>query len=65
MVREQRSWRAVEVRLLDASGTELGSGRLAPSGFPAWATAHARGVGSARAGAQALVRFAELLRSSG
>jgi predicted acylesterase/phospholipase RssA len=53
--------RSVEARLLEAAGSELGAGRLAPTGRPAWATVHARGVGSMLEGARALARFARLV----
>jgi predicted acylesterase/phospholipase RssA len=62
--REQRPWGTVQARLLDAAGSELGRGRLGPVGTPAWATVHARGVGSPGAGARALARFAKLLLRS-
>ena len=65
LVRDQGAWRAVEARLLDAAGVELGDGRLVPTGLPAWARTHARGVASALAGARALARFAGLMRSAG
>ncbi len=62
LVREAGAWRSVEARLLRDGGDELGSGRLAPRGLPAWATVHARGVGSAVEGARAVTRFARLVR---
>jgi hypothetical protein len=62
IVREPGAWRAADVRLLDDSGTLIGAGRLAVTGLPAWATVHARGVGSMLAGGRALARFAGLLR---
>ncbi|HEU0317210.1 MAG TPA: patatin-like phospholipase family protein, partial [Solirubrobacteraceae bacterium] len=65
LVRDQRAWRTVEVRLCDAAGGELGHGRLAPTGLPAWARTHARGVASMLAGARALARFAGIVRGSG
>lgn len=65
LVRDQGAWRTVEARLLDDAGVELGRGRLVPTGLPAWARTHARGVASALAGARALARFAGLIRSAG
>jgi predicted acylesterase/phospholipase RssA len=62
LVRLGGAWRSVEARLLAAGGAELGSGRLAPRGIPAWATVHARGVGSAAEGARAVTHFARLVR---
>lgn len=56
-----RRGRGPEARLLDAGGLEIGCGRLAAVGLPAWATVHARGVGSAAEGARALARFAWLV----
>jgi predicted acylesterase/phospholipase RssA len=61
LVREQGTWGTVQARLLDATGDPLGEGRLAPSGAPAWATLHARGVGSIAEGARAVTRFARLV----
>jgi predicted acylesterase/phospholipase RssA len=62
IVREPGAWRAADVRLLDDSAGLIGAGRLAATGLPAWATVHARGVGSMLAGGRALARFARLLR---
>jgi predicted acylesterase/phospholipase RssA len=62
LVREQRHWGSVRARLLEASaGRELGSGALESVGTPAWATTHARGVGSLAEGARTLARFAKLI----
>jgi hypothetical protein len=61
LVREQRSWGAVQARLLDDAGGELGSGRLRAVGTPALATLHARGVGSMVEGARTVTRFARLV----
>jgi len=65
LVRERRTWRSVEARLLDGGGTVIASGRLAVTGLPPWATLHARGVASARQGAQAVGRFLELALRDG
>lgn len=61
LVREQRHWRVLEARLIDATDGELGAGRVTPAGRPAWATLHARGVGSAAEGARAVTRFLRLV----
>jgi predicted acylesterase/phospholipase RssA len=62
LTREQRRWGTVQARLLQtAEGREIGSGTLQAVGTPAWATTHARGVGSLTEGAKALARFARLL----
>jgi predicted acylesterase/phospholipase RssA len=62
IVREPGAWRTADVRLCDPAGGLIGAGRLVGSGLPAWATVHARGVGSMLAGARAVGRFASLLR---
>lgn len=64
LVRDERKWGLVEARLTDEVGGELGIGRLRPVGRPAWMTLHARGVGSAAEGAQAVIRFLKLVLSS-
>lgn len=61
LIREQGAWSTVQARLLDATGDPLCGCRLAPSGAPAWATLHARGVGDLAEGAKAVTRFARLL----
>jgi predicted acylesterase/phospholipase RssA len=63
IVREPGAWRTADVRLWGDAGGELGAGQLVATGpLPAWATVHARGVGSMRDGGRALVRFAQLMR---
>jgi hypothetical protein len=64
LVREQRSWSSVRARLLNDAGEELGAGRLRATGTPAWATVHARGVGSTSEGARAVARFARIVLTS-
>jgi hypothetical protein len=63
-VRDQRSWSHVDARLLDSSGAELGVARLSVAGRPAWATLHARGVGSMAEGARAVTRFLRIVLRS-
>ena len=63
LTRELRAWRTVAARLIDTSDGELGSGKLTPTGPPAWVTVHARGVGSAAEGTRAVIRFARLVVS--
>jgi predicted acylesterase/phospholipase RssA len=64
LVREQRSWGTVHMRLIDNARGELGSGQLQVSGTPGWATLHARGVGSMAEGARAVARFAHTVLAS-
>lgn len=59
--RDQRRWGQVDARLLDPSGTEVAADRLLATGRPAWATLHARGVGSMAEGARAVTRFLRLV----
>lgn len=62
LIREQRRWGQVQARLVEGGdGRVLGSGVLRAVGTPAWATTHARGVGSPAEGARALSHFAKLL----
>ena len=61
LARKQRAWDAVDARLLDDIGNTIGAGILAREGKPAWATLHARGVGSAVEGARAVTRFVALI----
>jgi predicted acylesterase/phospholipase RssA len=63
LVRGRRHWGAVRARLLTDQGEELGNGSLGSVGTPAWATVHARGVGSAAEGARTTARFARLALS--
>jgi hypothetical protein len=65
LTRRQRCWWRVHARLLDGAGGELGAGGLCAEGTPAWATVHARGVGSALEGARGVARFAEILLTPG
>jgi predicted acylesterase/phospholipase RssA len=61
LVRDHMRWEHVDARLLDAAGDELGRGHVRAIGRPAWATVHARGVGSMADGARAMTRFLRLL----
>jgi hypothetical protein len=63
LIRDQRRWGVVEARLLDSGGAELANARLTTLGRPAWATLHARGVGSLAEGVSAMTRFLRLVLS--
>ena len=61
--RSRRRWQDVHARLVDDRGATIGEGRLRAQA-PPWRTLHARGVGSAGAGARAVARFARLALTS-